>query len=99
MKNHFYSKANQMHQRIKFILFWNDTLLASDGLSVHSKIKINLMVHLVGFNVEIIISVQFKISESVDPLASRQQYLLTFACCCMYSLELLMMDGKTVRNM
>jgi len=24
---------------------------------------------------------------------------LTDACCCMYSLELLMMDGKTVRNM
>ena len=27
---------------------------------------------------------------------SRQQYLFG---CCMYSLELLMMDGKTVRNM
>jgi len=24
---------------------------------------------------------------------------LTYACCCMYSLEPLMMDGKTVRNM
>jgi len=24
---------------------------------------------------------------------------LTNVCCCMYSLELLMMDGKTVRNM
>jgi len=24
-----------MHQRIKFILFWNDTLHVSDGLSVH----------------------------------------------------------------
>ena len=24
---------------------------------------------------------------------------LTYACCCMYSLELLMMDGKTIRNM
>jgi len=24
---------------------------------------------------------------------------LTYTCCCMYSLELLMMDGKTVRNM
>ena len=23
----------------------------------------------------------------------------TYNCCCMYSLELLMMDGKTVRNM
>jgi len=24
-----------MHQRIKFILFWNDTLHVSDSLSVH----------------------------------------------------------------
>ena len=24
-----------MHQCIKFILFWNDTLNVSDGLSVH----------------------------------------------------------------
>ena len=24
---------------------------------------------------------------------------LTYACCCIYSLELLAMDGKTVRNM
>jgi hypothetical protein len=24
-----------MHHRIKFILFWNDTLHVSDGLSVH----------------------------------------------------------------
>jgi len=30
------------------------------------------------------------------PLASRQQYLFG---CCVYSLELLTMDGKTVRNM
>jgi hypothetical protein len=28
----------------------------------------------------------------------KQQYLFTYTCCCMYSLELLMMDGKTVRN-
>jgi hypothetical protein len=26
-------------------------------------------------------------------------FSLTYACCCMYSRELLMMDGKTVRNM
>ena len=26
-------------------------------------------------------------------------FILTYACCCMYSLELLMMDGKAVRNM
>jgi len=33
--HYFYSKTNKMHQRIKFILFWNDTLHVSDGLSVH----------------------------------------------------------------
>ena len=32
---YFYSKTNQMHHCIKFILFWNDTLHVSDGLSVH----------------------------------------------------------------
>jgi len=33
--NYFYSKTNQMHQCIKFILFWNGTLHVSDGRSVH----------------------------------------------------------------
>ena len=32
---HFYSKTNQMHKFLKFILFWNNTLHVSDGLSVH----------------------------------------------------------------
>jgi len=33
--SYFYSKTNKMHECIKFILFWNDTLHVSDGLSVH----------------------------------------------------------------
>jgi len=32
---YLYNKTNQMHQCIKFVLFWNDTLHVSDGLSVH----------------------------------------------------------------
>ena len=32
---HFYSKTNQMHQCIIFILFWNDTQHASDDIFVH----------------------------------------------------------------
>ena len=32
---HIFSKSNYMHQCIKFILFWNDTLHVSDGLPVH----------------------------------------------------------------
>ena len=51
-----------MHQCIKFILFWNDTIHVSDGLSVSN-------------------------------------ICLTNACCCMCGLELVMMDGKTARNM
>ena len=31
----FYNKNNQMHQCIKFILFWTDTVHVSDDLSVH----------------------------------------------------------------
>ena len=31
----FYSKTNYMHQFLKFILFWKNTLHVSDGLSVH----------------------------------------------------------------
>ena len=71
-----------MHQCIKFILFWNDTLHVSDGLSVHHK--------------------QFKTVHSATKqilLSADSSICLTYACCCMYSLELLMMDGKTVRNM
>ena len=30
-----YSKTNQMHQCLEFILFWNNTLHVLDGLSVH----------------------------------------------------------------
>ena len=60
-----------MHQCIKLILFWNDTLHVSNGLSVHHQ--------------------ELKTVHT----AIRQQRLFG---CCMYSLELLMMDGKTVRN-
>ena len=72
-----------MHQSIKFILFRNDTLHVSDGLSFHHQdIK---TVHTAT-----------KTDTAFCLLASSQQYLFG---CCMYSLELLMMDGKIVRNM
>jgi len=35
---------------------------------------------------------------SGDPLAAGSSICLTYACCRMCSFELLMMDGKTVRN-
>jgi len=75
-----------MHQCIKFILFWNDTLHVSDGLSVrHQQFKTVHTATGICQN-----------DTAVCLLESRQQYLFG---CCMYSLDLLMMDGKTVRNM
>ena len=62
-----------MHQILKFILFWNNTLHVSDGLSVHHQ--------------------EFKTVHTATGIYQAD------TCCCMYSLELLMMDGKTVRNM
>ena len=35
LQMNFYSKSNQMHKCIKFILFWNDTVHVSEGLSIH----------------------------------------------------------------
>jgi len=68
------------------ILFWNGTLHVSDGLSVHHQ----------EFKTVHTATGTCQTDTAVCLLASRQQYLFG---CCMYSLELLMMDGKTVRNM
>jgi len=94
----------------QIILFWNDTLHVSDGLSVHhQEFK---TVHT-GTGI-------CQTDTAVCFLANRHQYLFgccmyslellmmkqavssicsPYACCCMYSLEFLMMDGETVRNM
>jgi len=42
---------------------------------------------------------QAYIKHTADYLLAVGSICLTYACCCMYSLELLMMEGKTVRNM
>jgi len=75
-----------MHQCIKFILFWNNTLHVSDGLSVHHQ----------EFKTVHTATKQILLSACQQADSSN---CLTYACCCMYSLGLLMMDGKTVRNM
>jgi len=68
------------------ILFWYDTLHVSDGISVHhQEVK---TVHTA------IKQIQVFVYQKADSCIC-----LTNACCCMYSLELLIMDGKTVRNM
>jgi len=48
-----------MHQCIKFILFWNDTLHVSDGLSVHHQQ----------------FKTAHTAVKQILPTASRQQYL------------------------
>jgi hypothetical protein len=65
-----------MHQSLKFILFWNNILHVSDGLSLHhQEFK---TVHTAADICQTGIAVCL--------LASRQQY----------SIDLLMMEGKTV---
>ena len=64
-----------MHQCIKLILFWNDTLHVSDGLSVH---------HQEFKTVHTKTSI-CQTDTAVCLLARRQQYLFG---CCVYSLEL-----------
>jgi len=62
------------------------TLHFSDGLSVHNR----------EFKTVHTATGTCHTATAVCLLANRQQYLFG---CCMYSLELPMMDGKTVRNM
>ena len=68
------------------LFYFGMTLHVSDGLSVHHQ----------QFKTVNTATGNCQTDTAVCLLASRQQYLFG---CCMYSLELLMMDGKTVRNM
>jgi len=102
-----------MHQCVKFILFWNDTLHVSDGLSVHHHVfktvytatgicQADTAVYFILFwndtlRVSDGLSVHHQVFKTVHTATG--SICLTNACCCMYSLEHLMMDGKTVRNM
>jgi len=71
------------------LFYFGITLHVPDGLSVHHQ--------------------EFKTVHTVTGICQTDTYdcllqtdgsvCLTYACCCMYSLELLMMDEKTVRNM
>jgi len=63
---YFYSKTNKMHQWIKFILFWNETLRVSDGLSLHHQ----------EFKIVHTTTVICQTDTAVCLLASRQQYLI-----------------------
>jgi hypothetical protein len=77
---YFYSKTNEMHQSRKFILFCSSILHVWDGLSVHHQ------------ETKTVYTGSGTCSISFPP-ASSQQNLFDI---CMYSLRLLMMDGKTL---
>jgi hypothetical protein len=72
-----------------FILFWSNTLHVSEGFSVHHQ-EFKTVHTATGI-------CQTDTADCM--LASNSSICLTYACCCMYSLELLMMDGKPFRNM
>jgi len=59
-----------MHQCIKFILFWSDTLHVSDGLSVHHQ----------GFKTVHTATGLCQTDTADWLLASRQQYLFVAVC-------------------
>ena len=54
---YFYGKTNQMHQFLKFILFWNNTLHVSDGLSIHRQEFKTVHFHLVPASEQATVSV------------------------------------------
>ena len=80
----FCSKTNRMHQCLKFVLFWNNS--AHFGRSFRPSSGVHDCTY----------SNRHLSNRYCCLLASNQlQYLFG---CCVYSRELLMMDGKTVRN-
>jgi len=78
-----------MHQCIKFILFWNDTLHVSEGLSVQNQ-------EFKGVRTATSIC---QTDTAVCLQQADSSICLTYACCCTYTLELLILDGKIFRNM
>jgi len=82
---YFNSKTNKIHQCIKFVLFWYDPLHVLDGLYVHHQ-EFETVHTATGI---------CQTDTAVCLLAGASKQTAS-ACCRVYSLELLMMDGKTV---
>jgi len=62
-----------MHQFLKFILFWNNTLHVSDGLSVHHHQEFKTVRTATGICQ----------TDTVACLQAGNSICLTYACCCM----------------
>jgi hypothetical protein len=97
-----YSKTNQMHQFLKLFISkqhctcFGRSFRPSSGVqdcTYSNRHMSNRYGSLVASGNEM------ELSSISFPLAAGISSCLTYACCCMYSLEHLMMDGKTVRNM
>jgi hypothetical protein len=95
-----YSKTNQMHQILKLFLY--NTLHVSDDLSVHHQefrtVHTATGICQTAAATCTLAGTRWNCISISFPLAAGSNSCLTYACCCMYSPELLMMDGKTVRN-
>jgi hypothetical protein len=101
-----------MHQFLKFISFWTNTIHVSDCLSIHHQ-EFELVHTARGIIIIIFINCkwvdtrwqcdtrwQWDVKQIQLPACYQagSSICLTYACCCMYKLELLMMDGKTAIN-
>ena len=82
---YFYSKTNQIRQCIKFILF---RVTLNMFRTVFPSIIRNSRLYM---------QQQACVKQILCLFANKQTAVSV--CCCMYSLELLMMDGETIRNM
>jgi len=88
IKHNSYSKTNQMHQFLKFIFFGTTLYMFRTVFpSIIRSSRLYIQHQVYGIQVSRL-------------LASKQTSVsvLTYTWCCMYSLELLMMDRKTVRT-
>jgi hypothetical protein len=98
-----YSETNNLHLFLKLFILVK-TLHFSDGLSGHpQELKTTNTATDICQTADATCCYWGQVGTpwiSIScPLAAGSSSCLTYACCCMCSLEPLMMDGKTVRNM
>jgi len=94
-----------MHQSIKFILFWNDTLHVSDGLSLHHQVfkTVHTATGICQTDTALCLSRHLLSSrirrERPDPAARKLLAdLYDIYHCCVYSEKLLMMDRNCPKH-